>query len=213
MHRVWKFFKWTVGGIVALVAMLAIAAVVITHTAWFRDFLRGKVNAVLAGTFKGKIFVTGIQGSIWSELVLNDVTFTYNGDEIAHIRRLHVAYGLLSLLEDTIDLTHLDLEGLDLNAKQDQSGKWNVAEALASARPAAPAKGGGKTRLRIFVREASVSGGTLNIARANGETYRMENPAVSASLYMLKEGMRANLSRFSCQLSGPKIPRRCSMRT
>ncbi|HLI79681.1 MAG TPA: hypothetical protein VKV03_06840, partial [Candidatus Binataceae bacterium] len=133
--------KWIGVGLVALTGFAIVATVIITNTNWFRDLARRKVNAILAGTFKGQLAIGRIEGSIWRELTLDDITLTYNGERIANIERMRVAYGILSILHETIDLTHLDLSGVELIAKQKRDGKWNAAEALASAHPAAPAKG------------------------------------------------------------------------
>src|SRR5208283_857093 len=156
MRRAWKIVKWLGLGIGTLIFITIAAVVVVTHTEWFRNQARDHVNAVLAGTFKGHLAIGSIQGSIWSDLILDDVTLTSNGERIAHIERLRVAYGILSILHNTIDLTHLDISGLTLSVKQDRDGKWNAAEALASLHPVAPTRGGAKSKFRVLVREVSL---------------------------------------------------------
>ena len=148
----------------------------------------------------------GFKDSIWSDLTLDDVTLTYNGDRIAHIERLRVAYGILSILHDTIDLTHLDISGLQLSARQDTDGKWNAAEALASAHPAASTQGGGKTRFRVLIREVSLDRGSINVTRANGETYTLDNSGLGGSVYILKGGLRAKLDSLWGHVTGPQLP-------
>src|ERR1700694_1424448 len=152
MRRLWKILGRIALGLVALIVIVIVAVMIATNTAWFHNLARDKVNAVLAGTFKGRLYIGRIQGSIWSELILDDITLIYKGDRIAHIDRLRAAYGILSILHNTIALTHRDVSGVNLDAKQDQNGKWNAAEALASVHPAAPTKEGGKTRFRVLVR-------------------------------------------------------------
>src|SRR5580704_7044340 len=144
MRPLWKILKRVALGLGALLVLAVVAAVAVSNTNWFRDLVRTKVNALLAGTFTGQLTIGNIRGSIWTALTLDDVTLTFHGERIAHIERLRVAYGILSILHDTIDLTHLDLSGVELIAKQGPDGKWNAAEALASAHPAAPTKSGGK---------------------------------------------------------------------
>src|ERR1700733_13704578 len=156
MRLAWKIVKWIAVSLSALIVFMIIAAVIVTDTNWFRDIARTKVNAILAGTFKGQLSIGRIEGSIWRELTLDDITLIYNGERIAHIERLRVAYGILSILHDTIDLTHLDLSGVELIVRQDSEGKWNAAEAVASAHPAAPTKSGGKSNFRVLVREGSL---------------------------------------------------------
>src|SRR5271166_3315267 len=111
MRLLWKIIKRVAMGLGALIAIATIAVAVVTNTNWFRDLTRNKVNAILTGTFKGQLAIGRIEGSIWSNLTLDDITLTYHGDRIAHIERLRVAYGILSILHDTIDLTHLDISG------------------------------------------------------------------------------------------------------
>jgi hypothetical protein len=206
MRLVWKIVKLIAVGLGALIVIAIVSEVVVTNTNWFRDTARTKVNAILAGTFKGQLAIGRIQGSIWRELILDDITLTYNGERIAHIERMRVAYGILSILHDTIDLTHLDLSGVEVIAKQDREGKWNAVEALASAHPAAPAKGGGKSNFRVLVREVSLGRASINVTRANGDTYALENSGLDGSVYILKDGLRAKLDSFWGHVSGPQLP-------
>jgi len=186
----WKIVRWTVTGIVALVALGIVTVIVVTHTVWFRDFARQKVNATLAGTLKGQLVVGKIEGTIWGDLILEDVTLIYHGDRIAHLDRLRVSYGILSILSKTIDLTHLDISGLEIDAKQSAQGNWNAIEALASAHPAAPTESVGKSSFRVLVREVSLDHAAFHITRSNGDSYAFEDSGLGGSVYILKEGMR-----------------------
>jgi autotransporter translocation and assembly factor TamB len=206
MQRVSKILGWTAMGLGALIAITIVAAVTITNTEWFRDFARAKVNAVLAGTFKGQLAIGRIHGSIWSELTVDDITLTYRGERIAHIERLRAAYGILSILQNTIDLTHLDISGLELSAKQDEDGKWNAVEALASARPEARTQNGGKTRFRVLIREVSLGRGSINVTRANSETYALDDAGLGGSIYILQDGLRVKLDSLWGHVSGPQLP-------
>src|SRR5579862_1659116 len=200
-----KIAKWIGISLAALIAITIVAVVIITNTNWFRDQVRAKVNAVLAGTFKGQLALGSIQGSIWSDLTVDDITLTYNGERIAHIERLRVGYGILSILHQTIDLTHLDLSGVVIDAKQDRDGKWNAAEALASTHPAAPTKNGGKSNFRVLVREVSLGRASIHVMRANGDTYAFDDAGLGGSVYVLKDGLRAKLDNFWGHATGPKL--------
>src|SRR5579872_6141074 len=115
MRLLGKIVKWISLGLVGLIVAAIVTVVVVTHTEWFRNQTRDHVNTVLARTFKGQLAIGRIQGSIWSDLILDDVTLIYQGARIAHIERLRVAYGIFSILQNTIDLTHLDLSGVTLS--------------------------------------------------------------------------------------------------
>lgn len=206
MALLWKILRRIAIGIVALIAIVIVATVIVTNTNWFRNFVRTKANAVLAGTFKGQVIIGRIQGSLWSNLTLDDLTLTYQGERIAHIERLRVAYGIFSLLHDTIDLTHVDISGLQLAAKEEPDGKWNALEALASAHPAAPTASGGSSRFRVLVREMSLGRGSLNVTRADGETYALDNAGLDGSVYILKDGVRAKLDNLWGHLTGAQLP-------
>jgi autotransporter translocation and assembly factor TamB len=206
MRRVLKILGWIAMGLGALLAITIVAAIVVTNTEWFRDFARAKVNAVLAGTFKGQLAIGRIHGSIWSELTVDDITLTYRGERIAHIERLRAAYGILSILQNTIDLTHLDISGLELSAKQDQDGKWNAAEALASAHPEASTRNGGRTKFRVLIREVSLGRGAIDVTRANGETYALDDSGLGGSVYILQDGLRVKLDSVWGHVTGPQLP-------
>ncbi len=193
-------------GIFALLAILVVAALIVVNTTWFRDLARDKTNAILASTFKGQLAIGSIRGSIWRDLTLDDITLTYRGERIAHIERLRVAYGILSLLHNTIDLTHLNLSGVVVSARQDKDGNWNAVEALASAHPETVTAQGGATRFRVLIRAMSLDRGSIRVARANGETYALDNSGLDGSVYILKHGLRARLDSLWGHLSGPQLP-------
>jgi uncharacterized protein involved in outer membrane biogenesis len=192
MRLLGKTLRWIGISLCTLVALSIVTIAVVIRTAWFRDFAREKVDAILAGTFKGQIVVGRIEGSIWGELFLDDISLVYSGDRIAHLDRLRVAYGILSVLRKTIDLTHLDVSGLEINAKQDANGNWNVVEALAFASPA-ESTSGSKSAFRVLVREISLAGGILRVRPAGGESYALDDVSLEASVYVLKVGIRAKL--------------------
>ncbi len=206
MGAVGKIIRRIALGIVALVAIAIVAAVIILNTTWFRDLARDKTNAILAGTFKGQLAIGRIRGSIWRDLILDDITLTYRGERIAHIERVRVAYGIFSLLHNTVDLTHLDISGLQLVAKQDAEGNWNALEALASAHPAAATESGGTSNFQVLVREISLGRGAISATRANGETYALDDSGLDGSLYILKHGLRAKLDSLWGHLTGPQLP-------
>ena len=206
MDPIWKIIKRLTIGLVALIVIAIVAAVIATDTEWFRDLVRDKANAVLAGTFKGQLAIGNIQGSIWRELTVDDVTLTYQGERIAHIERLRVAYGILSLLHNTIDLTHLNLSGVVVSARQDKDGNWNAVEALASAHPETVTAQGGATRFRVLIRAMSLDRGSLSATRANGETYAIEEAGADGSVYILQDGFRAKLESAWGHITGPQLP-------
>jgi hypothetical protein len=206
MQLVWKIGRWIGISLGALVALAIVTVIVVTHTAWFRDFARQKANAVLIGTLKGQLVVGRIEGSIWGDLILDDVTLIYHGDRIAHLDRLRVAYGILSILSKTIELTHLDISGLLISAKQDAQGNWNAVEALASAHPAAPTPNGGKSPFRVLVREVSLDHAAFHVTRSNGESYAFDDSGLGGSVYILQNGIRAKVSSLWGHITGPQIP-------
>ena len=73
MRRLWKILSRIAMGLVALIVIVIVAVMVATSTSWFRNLARDKVNAVLAGTFKGRLSIGRIQGSIWGDLILDDL--------------------------------------------------------------------------------------------------------------------------------------------
>ena len=169
--------------------------VIATDTEWFRDLVRDKANTILAQTFKGQIAIGSIQGSIWRDLTLDDVTLTYQGERIAHMERVWIAYGILSLLHNTIDLTHVDVSGLQLSAKQDEDGQLERDRGVGSEPPAAEAQGGGTSPFRVLIREMSLDRGSVNVTLANGETYALDNAGLGGSVYILKDGLRVEIGQ------------------
>jgi autotransporter translocation and assembly factor TamB len=205
MEFVWKIIRRVLMAMGALIAVAIVAGVIATDTEWFRDLVRDKANTILAQTFKGQIAIGSIQGSIWRDLTLDDVTLTYQGERIAHLERVWIGYGILSLLHNTIDLTHVDVSGLQLSAKQDEAGHWNAIEAL-SEPPATEAQGRGTNPFRVLIRAMSLDRGSVNLTLANGQNYALDNAGLGGSVYILKDGVRVRLDSLWGHITGPQLP-------
>ncbi|MEZ4367945.1 MAG: hypothetical protein R2939_16940 [Kofleriaceae bacterium] len=96
---VWRvvrpILRWTVRVVVVAVA----AALVVLHTDWGRDQVRGVIEDALQARFAGPVHVGRLEGSVFTELVLRDITVDDPGHGRAlSIERIEVELALGDLL-------------------------------------------------------------------------------------------------------------------
>jgi translocation and assembly module TamB len=145
-----KALKWTariVGGAVALVFVLVVAALLVVDLPWGRRFAARELNAILAPMFKGKIVVDHI-----GSLMVSGV-----GDVDAHIdaadgTRVLVARGAsarivpIALVESLLRTSHdldidvfdVNVDSVEVNVDTDNAGALKLVGAFDPAQPTTP---------------------------------------------------------------------------
>lgn len=115
--RAWRWLRRIAIALLAL-ALLAIATVLIVlHTDWGRNIVRGKVEAALQSSFPGST-IGKLTGSVLGTLVAHDVTLVArDGRELAHVETLSLEVSLLPLLGKTARVDSLVADGVRVSAR------------------------------------------------------------------------------------------------
>ena len=99
MRRVWKWTKRIVLGFVGLVVITVATLLIVIHTDWGRDKVRGIVEDQLSNTFTGGVTIGKLEGSPFGELVARDVTINAaDGRPAFKVAALHVKLHLWPLV-------------------------------------------------------------------------------------------------------------------
>jgi len=128
----WRFTKWFALGLGLLLSLLIIAAAIYVRTENFTRWAREQAVAAINEAIRGNIAVERLEGSLWGDLILHNAVLRYEGDEIVAIPRLRVVFSLWPLIWGRVQIARLDAAEPRAILKRNDSGEWNVVEALRS---------------------------------------------------------------------------------
>jgi autotransporter translocation and assembly factor TamB len=149
-----------------------------------------------------------IEGSVWNNLTLYDLTLTYQGVEVLQVPRLTLHYALLPLLEGRVLVTRV--EGFEpiVRLQQDAQKKWNVVEAFSSDTPTpvepATAEGG----LDILLETVALQGARIDVT-LSGEaerTYHLSETNLDASIGILPAGLDIQVRQLASHIITQGFP-------
>ncbi len=135
-RRVARWLVGILGGLLALVVVLAIVTTIVVQTGWGRGMLRDQIAARLNDTFVGGASLGRVEGNPLTELVLHDLVI--NGPDkqpAVTIERLTVKVPLLPLISHQIRVEKVIADGLDVRAKQLPDGTFNLANLTSPSEP------------------------------------------------------------------------------
>ena len=203
-------------GLVAFVALYAF-----TFTDRFRDFARREVLEAIRGSFRGQITVERLDGSVWGDLQLANVSLQHGGVEVVRVPHARLRYQLLPLLHGELRFTDVEVDEPVVDLHRDEKGSWNLGAALSTpprvdetSKVAVP---------RVVIDTLHVSGGKISVtpcraqstclledvalgARLEAESARVDADIQSVSLRLAVEGLPLFWAEGSLRYQGAKSP-------
>ena len=120
-------------GALALLALVALAVLyAFTLTDRFREFARREVLESIRGLFRGQISVERLEGSIWGDLRLANVSLQYGGAEVVRIPVVRLRYEILPLLHGELRFTDIKVDQPVVDLRRDEQGSWNLETAFST---------------------------------------------------------------------------------
>jgi len=126
MRAVWRWAKRIVATVVIVGVIALVTILIALHTAWGRDKIRAQVQAILAEEFSGGVRIGKVEGSVFSELVVEDVVI--NGTDktpLVTVGSVTVALDILPFLEKRVVITKLAIDdvAVDLHPRPPEPPK------------------------------------------------------------------------------------------
>ncbi|MGH8601974.1 MAG: AsmA family protein, partial [Gammaproteobacteria bacterium] len=175
-----------------------------SRTEGFRDRLREKVVAALNQSVRGQISLRRVQGSIWANLVLSDLSVRYQGEVLLAVPRITASYRLLPLLRGRLEVDSLRVVGVVVRAKQDAQGHWNLAEALSARKP--EAEEGEGLPLTVALDAVVLRGRRVDLRLQGGQSYHLTDTELNAQVMLGPASIAAEVSRLATRLTASGIP-------
>ena len=176
MKRIVSYLRWIALAFIVLILVVVVGGILFTRTERFQVLLRDQLVSALNASFRGDVSVERIEGSIWRNVTLHNLTIQHQGADILYVPHLTVQYSLLPLLRGRMEVSRVEAVEPVVRLKQDAAGKWNILEALASetAQPeAAPTAEGG---LAVHLDTVAVQGARIDVTLARRLSRRTTSP-------------------------------------
>ncbi len=205
MQTAMRFLRRAILIILLFILFSIFALVILTRTPIVNRFLRDKVMAFANASYRGRLKIARIEGSVFGSLRLEQIQLIYQNKVIASIPRVSLDYSLVPLLWRTVHL-RVSVDSPQIDAQRQSNGRWNLLDAVSARVPAAPSSG--KRTLTIDVDSVQVNNGTVLVMPngANGPGYRVTNFDLDTAAMLPSAGMSVKLRRLTANVAGPKLP-------
>jgi autotransporter translocation and assembly factor TamB len=148
--------------IVALLSTLAVGAisaiVILTQTAWFRDWLRGVIEREAGDVLNGRLSIGRLDGNLFTGVELQDLQIAMDGEPVIAIAGIEADYNVFTFAGGAIALDSIRVEKPSIRLNRTAEG-WNL-ERLVKARDEEPDSGDGPA---VVIRRLVVNGGEVSI--------------------------------------------------
>ncbi|HKA56967.1 MAG TPA: translocation/assembly module TamB domain-containing protein, partial [Candidatus Binatia bacterium] len=196
-----------VGGLITSLLLALVAAGLYMRTARFQDWARTRTVAILRDSLNGEVSIERISGSIWSEIVIHNLSVIQNGVEVLSVPRLAVTVHLLSqaasfLSSSTMHVSAVTLTTPVVRLVQDPHTGWNIST-LVKPPKAAPQE---PSTFRLFLDHLGLERGEVVVRTATGEESRVTALSTDGNLAVLPAGTRAELSSLTFSLARAGMP-------
>jgi hypothetical protein len=138
-----------------LIVGVASMAVIVTQTAWFKEWLRGFIVRQADDYVNGRLTIGRLDGNLFFGVEMEDVDVTMNGKPVVALKDVGLDYNFLRFLGGHVVLDHIRLNKPTLHAVKTATG-WNLTELIKAQTPNEP-----RNRKAIEIGEIGVSDGTL----------------------------------------------------
>jgi hypothetical protein len=146
---------------VAIVCTLIVGAasltLIVSQTAWFKDWLRGFIVRQADDYLNGRLTIGRLGGNLFFGVELEDIDITLNGQSVVSVKDIGLDYNVLDFLGGGVVLDSIRLNGPVVRLEKNGDG-WNLGQLLKKREKHAEREGPGRP---ISIGEIGVSGGSI----------------------------------------------------
>ncbi len=122
--------------IATLIVGVASMAVIITQTAWFKEWLRGFIVRQAEDYVNGRLSIGRLDGNLFFGVELEDIDVTMNGKKVVEVKDAGLDYNAFTFIAGHIVLDDIRLNRPIVRLEKTAEG-WNISpsDQSADARP------------------------------------------------------------------------------
>ena len=197
--------------VVAFVATLIVGAtsmaVIVTQTAWFKEWLRGFIVRQAADYVNGQLSIGKLDGNLFFGVALGNVGVTVDGEQVVDVDDISLDYNAFTFIRGDVVLDEIRLTRPVLHLERDAEG-WNLAH-LIKARTPDPDQP--KNRRTLEIGEIAISDGTLFVEKGAVGTSGVDVPAriekldATVGVRSNEDELTVDIARVSLRAAEPNI--------
>ena len=195
--------------IATLVVGVASMAVIVTQTAWFKEWLRGFIVRQAEDYVNGRLSIGRLDGNLFFGVELEDIDVTMNGKKVVEVKDAGLDYNAFTFLAGHVVLDDIRLNKPTIRLEKTADG-WNI-ERLIKARTPDPDEP--KSRRPLEIGEIGVTDGALEL---NGNGYpvgtagvevpeRIEKLNASIGIKSDEDALDVRIAHVSLRAHGPRL--------
>ncbi len=175
--------------VLTLIVTCVLAAVVVLRSDWLRDRLRRLAMSQAETYLTGELAIGRLSGSLFHDVVLDDVTLTQTDGVVMHAARVSVKYDWRVLVQRHLVLDDLLVEQPSLRLAEGPAG-WNVGHLLRK-------RDSTGTPLALLIDRLRLVNGDVDIVPAAGEARHLRAVNADARLVRTSDRFIAQLTNVS----------------
>ena len=154
--------------VVALLCTLVIGAasltLIVSQTAWFKDWLRGFIVRQADDYLNGRVTIGRLGGNLFFGVELEDLDVTLDGQSVVSVKDIGLNYSVFDFLGGGVMLDSIRLNRPVVHLAKDAQG-WNLGRLLKRERKEADREGPGRP---IAIGEIGITDGSVFLEGAPG---------------------------------------------
>jgi autotransporter translocation and assembly factor TamB len=140
-----------------IVIGVSAGAVIVSQTAWFRDWLRGFVVRQGDQYLNGRLAIGRLGGNIFFGVELENIAVTMHGEPVITIKDARIAYSVFQLLTRNLVITSLRLNEPIIHVRR-QGGAWDLSQLVKRKQRETTRTGPG---LPVAMNDVIITGGSF----------------------------------------------------
>ena len=148
-----------------LIGVLAVALLV-SQTAWFKDWLRRYVMRESKQYLNGQLTIGGLGGNLFYGLDLSDVAIDVSGERVVAVKSLQVDYSVFDFISRGLVIDDITITEPRLVLRRGADGRWNLASLVRREEQEANRQGPGRP---IAIGSIGISNGSLAIDQVSDQ--------------------------------------------
>ncbi len=156
MHILRRFLQVLLLVLTIIVGVSA-GGVIVTQTAWFRDWLRGLIVRQGNQYLNGRLTIGRLGGNIFFGVELEDIAVTMNGEPVITLKDARIAYSVLQLMTKNLVVTSLRLNEPVVHMRR-EGRAWELSDLVKKQSRESKRTGPG---LPVRVDDIEITGGSF----------------------------------------------------
>jgi uncharacterized protein involved in outer membrane biogenesis len=127
-----------------LVVGAVAVSLIVSQTAWFRNWLRGYIVEQAQQYLEGDLTIGRLDGNLFFGVALSDVAVEVSRDRVIAVKKIAVDYSVADLVSQSVVLDAIRLTSPSVRLERDVEG-WNVGRLVKKQRREADREGPGRS--------------------------------------------------------------------